>query len=70
VALTGCKEGFQAEVRQVAPHLNIIHCIIHREALALCDLQPQLCTMLQVAGSSIVEGNSGRPRNHFSRIQK
>jgi hypothetical protein len=28
-ALTGYKEGFQAEVQHVGPHLNIIYCIIH-----------------------------------------
>jgi hypothetical protein len=33
-ALTGHKRGFQAEVRQVAPHVNFIHCIIQRHALA------------------------------------
>jgi hypothetical protein len=45
-ALTGSEKGVQAEVRQVAPHVNIVHCIIHREALASCVLQPQLCTVL------------------------
>jgi hypothetical protein len=26
------KKGFQAEVWQVAPHINFTHCIIYREA--------------------------------------
>jgi hypothetical protein len=33
-ALTGHKKGFQAEVQQIGPHVNFIHCIIHTEALA------------------------------------
>jgi hypothetical protein len=33
-AAAGPKKGVQAEVRQVAPHVNFIHCVIHREALA------------------------------------
>jgi hypothetical protein len=41
VVLTGHKKRFQAEVRQVAPHVNFIHSIVHREALASRDLQSQ-----------------------------
>jgi hypothetical protein len=48
-ALTGLKKCFQAEVRQVAPVANFIHCIIQREALASRDLQLQFQTMLQEA---------------------
>jgi hypothetical protein len=32
-ALTGHKKDCQAEVRQVAPHVNFTHCSIHRERL-------------------------------------
>jgi hypothetical protein len=42
LALTGHKKGFQAEVQQIGPHVNFIHCIIHREALVSCDLEQKL----------------------------
>jgi hypothetical protein len=48
-ALTGHKKGFQAEVQQIGPHVNFIHCIIHREALASRDLEPELHSVLQEA---------------------
>jgi hypothetical protein len=41
-ALTGHEKGFQADVQQIGPHVNFIHCIIHREALASRDLEPKL----------------------------
>jgi hypothetical protein len=47
-ALTGHKKGFQAEVQQVGPHMNFTHCIIHREALASCDLEPKVHSVLPV----------------------
>jgi hypothetical protein len=47
VALTGHKKGFQAEVQQTGTHVNFIHCIIHREALASRDLEPKLHSVLQ-----------------------
>jgi hypothetical protein len=45
-ALTGHKKGFQAEVRQVASHVNFIHCMVNRETLESFGLQPQLHTVL------------------------
>jgi hypothetical protein len=48
-ALTGHKKGFQAKVQQIGPHVNFIHCIIHREALASRDLKPKLHSALQEA---------------------
>jgi hypothetical protein len=48
-ALTGHQNSFQAVVQQVAPRVNFIHCIIHREALASYALQPQLHNVLQEA---------------------
>jgi hypothetical protein len=48
VALTGHKKGFKAEVTQVSLHINFIHCITHRHALA-CDLWPQSYIALQEA---------------------
>jgi hypothetical protein len=48
-ALTIHKKGFQAEVQQICPHVNSIHCIIHREALASRDLEPKLRSVLQEA---------------------
>jgi hypothetical protein len=38
-ALTEHKKGFPAKVQQIGPHVNFIHCIIHREALASSDLE-------------------------------
>jgi hypothetical protein len=61
-ALTGHKKGFQAEVRQVAPHVNFIHCIIHREALESPDLQPHSHTVLQEA-VKVVNSMKARPLN-------
>jgi hypothetical protein len=46
-ALTGHKKGFQAEVQQIGPQVNFIHCIIHTEALASRDLEPTLHSVLQ-----------------------
>jgi hypothetical protein len=48
-ALTGHKKGFQAEVQQIGAHVNFIHSIIHREALASHDLEPKLHSVLQEA---------------------
>jgi hypothetical protein len=48
-ALTGHKKGFQAEAQQIGPHVNFIHRIIHREALASRDLEPKLHFVLQEA---------------------
>jgi hypothetical protein len=48
-ALTGHKKDFQAEVQLIGPHVNFIHCIIHREALESCDLEPKLHSVLQEA---------------------
>jgi hypothetical protein len=48
-ALTGHKKGFQAEVQQIGSHVNFTHCIIHREVLASCDLEPKLHFVLQEA---------------------
>jgi hypothetical protein len=49
VTLTERKKGFETEVRQVALQVNVVHCMIYREALASCNLQPQLHTELQEA---------------------
>jgi hypothetical protein len=46
-ALTGHKKGFHAEVQQIGPHVNFMHCIIHREALTSHDLEPKLHSVLQ-----------------------
>jgi hypothetical protein len=43
-----CTDG-AAEVQQIDPHVNFIHCIIHREALASRDLEPKLHSLLQKA---------------------
>jgi hypothetical protein len=40
-AFTGHTKGFQAEVWQIASHVNFIHCTIYIEALASPDLEPE-----------------------------
>jgi hypothetical protein len=42
--------------------VNFIHCIIHREALALCDLEPKLHSVLQEA-VKVVNSVKARPLN-------
>jgi hypothetical protein len=42
-ALTRHRKGFQAEVRQVSPHVNFIHCVVHKEALLSRDLGSVTC---------------------------
>jgi hypothetical protein len=61
-ALTGHKKGFQAEVQQIGPHVNFIHCIIHREALASRGLEPELHSVLQDA-AKVVNFAKTRPLN-------
>ncbi|MCO5567029.1 hypothetical protein L7F22_020712 [Adiantum nelumboides] len=36
-SMTGCHEGLIAKLKRVIPHLSSIHCIAHREALAVVD---------------------------------
>jgi hypothetical protein len=62
VALTEHKKGFQAEVQQISPHVNFIHCIIHREVLASCDLEPKLHSVLKEA-VKVVNFVKARPLN-------
>jgi hypothetical protein len=45
-ALTEHKKGFQVEVQKIGPHVNFIHCIIHREALTSHNLEPKLHSVL------------------------
>jgi hypothetical protein len=60
--LTGHKKFFQAEVQQIGPHVNFIHCIIHRQALVSRDLQPILHSVLQEA-VKVVNFVNARPLN-------
>jgi hypothetical protein len=46
-ALTGHKKGFQDEVREIAPHVNFMRYIIHREHLSSRDFEPKLHSVLQ-----------------------
>jgi hypothetical protein len=77
-ALIGHRKGFQGEVRQVASHVNCIHCIVHKETSASCDLSPQVhilcCKMWKLwslwqlalqslAHFSIVQGNEADHRS-------
>jgi hypothetical protein len=61
-ALTRHKKGFQAYVRQVAPDVNFIHCIIRRKASTSRDLQPQSHNVLQEA-VNVVNFVRARPLN-------
>jgi hypothetical protein len=61
-SLTEHKKGFQAEVQKISPHVNFMHCIIHREALASRDLEPKLHSVLQEA-VKVVNFVKARPLN-------
>jgi hypothetical protein len=61
-ALAGHKKGFQAEAQQIGPHVNFIHCIIHREGLASRDLEPKLHSVLREA-VKVVNFVKSRPLN-------
>jgi hypothetical protein len=61
-ALTGHKKGFQSEVQQIGLHVNFIHCIMHRKALASRELEPKLHSVLQEA-VKVVNFVKTRPLN-------
>jgi hypothetical protein len=61
-ASTGHKKGFQAEVQQIGPHVNFIHCTMYREALVSHDLEPKLHSLLQEA-VKVVNSLKTRPLN-------
>jgi len=50
-AMIGCKSGFVKSVKDKNPDIEVIHCIIHREALASKTLPPDLnsCMKLVIA---------------------
>lgn len=45
-SMTGIRSGFQALVKQVAPQVLSYHCLIHRYALAVKALPPDLLNTL------------------------
>ena len=45
--------GFIAKLKEVAPHILAIHCIIHRQHLAAKDLSDDMQEALQVAISAV-----------------
>jgi hypothetical protein len=51
--LTGYKKCFQAEVRQVASHINSIHFIIHITTIVSRGFQPQLHIAVQEAAKVV-----------------
>ena len=46
LSMTGCKSGFKAFVKNVAPHVSFTHCMIHRYGLAMKTLPPGLQEVL------------------------
>ena len=61
-AMQGTRRGLKAKVLEVAPHVKFTHCIIHREALASKNLEPQLRNVLQTA-IKVVNFIKSRPVN-------
>uniref|UniRef100_UPI00358E5144 protein FAM200C-like n=1 Tax=Myxine glutinosa TaxID=7769 RepID=UPI00358E5144 len=45
-SMVGCRSGFKAFVKDVAPHASFTHCMIHRHALAMKTLPPGLREVL------------------------
>ena len=45
-AMLGCRSGFQARVKEANPRASKMHCMIHRYALAVKTLPPDLKTTL------------------------
>ncbi|PIK50480.1 putative SCAN domain-containing protein 3-like [Apostichopus japonicus] len=54
-AMMGKHRGFTARLKGVAPHCKIIHCMIHRQALAAKKLSPELHDVLQTSVKVINE---------------
>ena len=52
-AVTGKHNGFVAKLKEVAPHIMTIHCIIHRQHLAAKYLNNDMEEALKVAISAI-----------------
>ena len=44
--MTGVHSGFQACVRNIAPHVQFTHCMIHRHVLAMKTLPDDLADVL------------------------
>jgi len=48
-AMMGKNLGFNARLKRVAPHCTIIHCVLHRQALAARKLSPELHEILSTS---------------------
>ena len=48
-AMTGKHNGFDAKLKEVAPHIMTIHCIIHRQHLAAKSLNNDMEETLKLA---------------------
>ena len=65
-ALTGIKKkGFRGKVTEIAPRMKLIHCLIHRQAIAAKMLEPEVHKVLHDA-INVVKFIKPRPVN--SRI--
>ena len=48
-SMMGKNLGFNTRLKRVAPHCKIIHCILHRQALAARKLSPELNNVLSIS---------------------
>ncbi|KAF2352879.1 hypothetical protein FHG87_016367 [Trinorchestia longiramus] len=51
--MLGRKSGFSAVVKADAPHIIVMHCILHRHALATKTLPPKLAEILKIVVESV-----------------
>ena len=68
----GQHNGFIARIKEVAPHINAIHCIIHRQHFAARDLGGEMSNALKVAINmiNVVQVNSLHERGYSSKYVK
>lgn len=68
-AMTGSKSGVVARIKKVAPNVQSIHCMIHRQALASKRLSPDLHDVMNLV-VKVVNFIKSRPLNSrlFSRL--
>lgn len=69
--MTGIKKGFQGKATDIAPHVKLLHCITHRQAIAAKKLEPGVHKVLQ-DDISVVNFIKTSPSNSsiFTRLCK
>ena len=45
--MLGARQGFTAQVKQVNPNVDVVHCLLHCENLAARHLSPDLSAVMQ-----------------------